>query len=186
MTTQIWYNASGTAGLIELARMLATGRSPLATPEIVLVAYANEEPPFFASDEMGSAVHAASVAGRDVRMICFEMIGYYTAEQPWSSWTLRVLFPTHGDFIAVAGGWRDRALTREVKRALAGAGIAGGVVVGKTDKQAGEPTDRPVKIEDLGATVYKALGINFDKEYHANGRPVRIVKDGAPVKEVFA
>src|SRR5205807_7852331 len=34
-------NASGTAGLIELARLLAARRSPLATPEIVLVAYAN-------------------------------------------------------------------------------------------------------------------------------------------------
>lgn len=116
-------NASGTAGLIELARLLAARQSPAATPEIVLVAYANEEPPFFASDGMGSAVHAASVAGRDVRMICFEMIGYYTAEQPWSSWTLRALFPAHGDFIAVAGGWHDRSLTRGVKRALAGAGM---------------------------------------------------------------
>jgi hypothetical protein len=54
-------------------------------------------------------------------MICFEMIGYYTAEQPWPSWTLRALFPTQGDFVAVAGGWRDIALTRDVKRALAGA-----------------------------------------------------------------
>jgi hypothetical protein len=70
--------------------------------------------------------------------------------------------------------------------ALAGAGVAGGVVVGKTDKQAGEPTDRPVTIEDFAATVYKILGVNFDKEYRANGRPVRIVKDGVPVKEVLA
>ncbi|MEO8660240.1 MAG: DUF1501 domain-containing protein [Bryobacteraceae bacterium] len=70
--------------------------------------------------------------------------------------------------------------------ALAGAGVKGGVVVGKTDKQAGEPVDRPVTIEDFAATVYKILGINFDKEYHANGRPVRIVKDGVPVKEVLA
>ncbi len=116
-------NASGTAGLLELARLLATRRPPLAGPEIMLVAYANEEPPFFASEEMGSAVHAASVAGRDVRMICFEMIGYYTELQPSPSWTLRALFPTHGRFIAVAGGWRDRALTRDVKRALAGAGM---------------------------------------------------------------
>ncbi len=70
--------------------------------------------------------------------------------------------------------------------ALAGAGVAGGVVVGKTDKQAGEPVERPVKIEDFAATVYKILGIDFDKEYQANGRPVRIVKDGVPVKEVLA
>ncbi|HUQ92677.1 MAG TPA: DUF1501 domain-containing protein [Bryobacteraceae bacterium] len=70
--------------------------------------------------------------------------------------------------------------------ALAGAGILGGVVVGRSDAQAGEPADRPVTIEDLGATVYKALGIDAQKEYHANGRPVRINKDGVVVKELFA
>ena len=70
--------------------------------------------------------------------------------------------------------------------ALAGAGIRGGVVVGRSDAQAGEPADRPVTIEDLGATVYKALGIDVHKEYHANGRPVRINKDGVIVKELFA
>ena len=70
--------------------------------------------------------------------------------------------------------------------ALAGAGISGGVVVGRSDAQAGEPADRPVTIEDLGATVYKALGIDAQKEYRADGRPVRINKDGVAVKELFA
>jgi hypothetical protein len=70
--------------------------------------------------------------------------------------------------------------------ALAGAGIRGGVVLGKSDATASEPADRPVTIEDLGATVYKALGINASKEYHANGRPVRINKDGVAVRELFA
>jgi hypothetical protein len=68
---------------------------------------------------------------------------------------------------------------------LAGAGIRGGAVVGKTDKHASEPADRPVTIEDLGATVYKALAIDYKKDYHANGRPVRINNDGTPVKELF-
>ncbi|MEO8129199.1 MAG: DUF1501 domain-containing protein, partial [Bryobacteraceae bacterium] len=69
--------------------------------------------------------------------------------------------------------------------ALAGAGIKGGTVVGTTDKQAGEPVDRAVKVEDLAATVYKVLGIDSQKEYRANGRPVRIVKDGVPVQELL-
>jgi hypothetical protein len=93
-----------------------------------------------------------------------------------------------GDFgrtpkINFSGG-RDH-WPRAFSVALAGAGVQGGAVVGSTDKQAGEPTDRPVKIEDLAATVYKLLGIDSQKEYHANGRPVRIVKDGVPVKEVL-
>ncbi len=69
--------------------------------------------------------------------------------------------------------------------ALAGAGVRGGLVVGKSDAQAGEPADRPVSIEDLGATVYAALGIDPHKEYRTNGRPVRINKDGTVVKELF-
>jgi len=70
--------------------------------------------------------------------------------------------------------------------ALAGAGIRGGLIVGRSDAHAGEPVERPVTIEDLGATVYKALGIDPNKEYHANGRPVRINKDGVAVRELFS
>ncbi len=81
-------------------------------------------------------------------------------------------------------GGRDH-WPRAFSVALAGAGIRGGAVIGSTDKQAGEPVDRPVKVEDLAATVYKVLGIDSQKEYHANGRPVRIVKDGVPVRELL-
>jgi hypothetical protein len=82
-------------------------------------------------------------------------------------------------------GGRDH-WPRAFSVALAGAGIQGGIAIGKTDKMAGEPVDRPVTIEDLGATVYKALRIDSGKEYHANGRPVKINKDGKPVSELFA
>lgn len=93
-----------------------------------------------------------------------------------------------GDFgrtpkINFSGG-RDH-WPRAFSVALAGAGIQGGIVVGKTDKTASEPTERAVTIEDLGATVYKALKIDASKDYHANGRPVKINKDGKPVDELF-
>jgi hypothetical protein len=120
-------NASGTAGLLELARLLGTHPPG---HRVDLVAYANEEPPFFGSPWMGSAVHARSLAQQDVRgMICLEMIGYFTAEQPWPSAVLRLLYPRRGDFIAVVGRWADRELTRSVKRAMRGAQGAGGVPV---------------------------------------------------------
>jgi hypothetical protein len=94
-----------------------------------------------------------------------------------------------GDFgrtpkINFSGG-RDH-WPRAFSVALAGAGIQGGRVVGKTDATASEPLDRPVTIEDLGATVYKVLEIDVNKEYHANGRPVRINKDGKVVQELFS
>jgi hypothetical protein len=69
--------------------------------------------------------------------------------------------------------------------ALAGAGMPGGAVIGRTDGIAAEPVDRPVSVEDLAATVYQVLGIDYSKSYHANGRPIVISKDGTPVKELF-
>ncbi len=118
-------NASGTAGLLELARLLSS-----AEPKrpVVLVAFANEEPPFFGSEQMGSAVHAESLhaAGRSVRaMICLEMIGYYSSDQSWPNALFALLYPGAGDFIAVTGGWTDRHIARTVKRAVAGAGAFG-------------------------------------------------------------
>ena len=115
-------NASGTAGLLELARLLGTRRP--AAP-VMLVAYTNEEPPFFGSDDMGSAVHAQSLARahRNVKgMICLEMIGYYSPHQSWPAPLFSLLYPRTGDFIAVAGGWRDRNLARWLKRGIAGVG----------------------------------------------------------------
>jgi hypothetical protein len=115
-------NASGTAGLLELARLLGSER--VARP-LMLVAYTNEEPPFFGSAQMGSAVHAESLVRDRVPvagMICLEMIGYYANTQSWPNLLFALLYPARGDFIAVGGGWSDRALLRDVKRGIRGAG----------------------------------------------------------------
>ena len=69
--------------------------------------------------------------------------------------------------------------------AAAGAGIQGGQVIGSSDAQGGAPKDRPISIEDIGATVYRKLGIDVHKEYRTNGRPVKINSDGTPVRELF-
>ncbi|MBV8517456.1 MAG: M28 family peptidase [Acidobacteria bacterium] len=113
-------NASGTAGLLELARIL---RDSNVHAPVELVAFTTEEPPFFGSEEMGSAVHAASLAGRPVRgMISLEMIGVFSGEQTWPSPLFAWLYTDRSDFIAVAGGWSDRALARQVKRGIRGVG----------------------------------------------------------------
>lgn len=114
-------NASGTAGLLELARLFGEHAPP---SRVELVAFANEEPPFFATPHMGSAVHARSLRTRDrpaVAMICLEMIGYFTEYQPWPSHLHRWLFPARGDFIAIVGRLEDRRLARRLKRAFRGA-----------------------------------------------------------------
>jgi Zn-dependent M28 family amino/carboxypeptidase len=56
-------------------------------------------------------------------MICLEMIGYFTKRQPMPNLLFKILYPSRGDFIAVAGRWSDRGLTRLVKRAILGTGF---------------------------------------------------------------
>lgn len=69
--------------------------------------------------------------------------------------------------------------------AVAGAGVPGGQVIGASDAMGAEPVDRPVSIEDLGATIYRKLGIDTHTEYHALGRPIRINDGGEPIRELF-
>ncbi len=70
---------------------------------------------------------------------------------------------------------------------MAGGGIKGGQVIGKSDKDAMAPAERPVDPHDLHATVCHALGIDHTKEVQTPlGRPMRLVSEGAkPVMELF-
>jgi hypothetical protein len=71
---------------------------------------------------------------------------------------------------------------------LAGGGIKGGQVVGKTSDDGMEVKDRPVSVNDLFATVCLALGIDYNKKNMSNvGRPIKIVdKNPQPIKEILA
>jgi hypothetical protein len=75
--------------------------------------------------------------------------------------------------------------------ALGGGGIRGGQVVGATSETGAEIAERPVSPGDLFATIYKAFGIDWTKEYmHPVGRPIKIAnsKDdvtGVPIKELL-
>jgi len=70
--------------------------------------------------------------------------------------------------------------------ALAGAGVRGGKVIGATDAEGVEVSERPVSVPDLFCTFCKALGIDPREENQSNvGRPLKIVETGRPVEEVF-
>ncbi len=71
---------------------------------------------------------------------------------------------------------------------FAGAGVRGGRVVGKSDKNAAYPSTTPYSPDDLGATVYTALGVDphaevrdrFNRPVQLNrGRVIRPLFDGA-------
>jgi uncharacterized protein (DUF1501 family) len=71
---------------------------------------------------------------------------------------------------------------------LAGGGIKGGQVIGKTSADGARVEERPVDVPDLLATVCGALGLDHTKQNLSNvGRPIRLVEPSAkPIKEVLA
>jgi uncharacterized protein (DUF1501 family) len=69
---------------------------------------------------------------------------------------------------------------------IAGAGVRGGIVYGKSDKEAAYPDDKPVSPEDLAKTIYWSLGIDPDLMLmNRENRPIPIVDGGKPVLELF-
>jgi Zn-dependent M28 family amino/carboxypeptidase len=117
-------NASGVAGLLELAHLL--GRATQGRP-IELVAYTLEEPPHFDTEHMGSAWHARSLraARQDVElMLSLEMIGYFSDEpgsQRYPVPGMSLLYSDRGDFVALVGKLSDFGAMRRVKAVMAGA-----------------------------------------------------------------
>jgi hypothetical protein len=107
-------NGSGVAALIELARLL---RDEPRRRTVRFVAFVNEEPPYFHTDEMGSLVYARRAAeqGADVSaMLSLETIGYYS-DAPGSQQypaPLSAVYPDTGNFIAFVGDTGSRALVR--------------------------------------------------------------------------
>ncbi len=70
---------------------------------------------------------------------------------------------------------------------FAGGGVKGGRVVGKSDDIGAYPVERPVKPNEVVATIYRSLGLDLDS--HLPGpqqRPFPLVDFGTqPIKELF-
>ena len=69
---------------------------------------------------------------------------------------------------------------------LGGGGIKGGQVLGASDENGMGPASTAITPEEVGATFYHNLGIDFGKEYHSNtGRPLMIVRQGKVLAPLF-
>lgn len=106
-------NGTGSAAVLELARLLTDLRSKTDT-RIRLVLFTNEEPPYFQTQEMGSYRYARLLAGRRepiIGMISLETLGCFTDEPGSQHYPLPLgmLYPSKGNFIAFVGmiGSRD-------------------------------------------------------------------------------
>lgn len=152
-------NASGVAGLLELARLLDGMNLPTA---VELVAYSSEEPPFFGGPQMGSAVHAAALKGSAVQvraMISLEMIGCFTERQPHQGILLGTIYPRHGRFIALVGRWADRDLVTDAKKYFRGAG--------------------PLEVVSYSGPTGLGADLSDQRNYWAAGFPAFMVTDTA-------
>jgi hypothetical protein len=70
---------------------------------------------------------------------------------------------------------------------MAGGGLKGGVVHGATDEVGYKAVEDPHYYSDLHATILHQLGLNHKKmEIQALGRTMRLIEEGAPIKEIIA
>ncbi|MCH8828604.1 MAG: DUF1501 domain-containing protein [Planctomycetes bacterium] len=68
---------------------------------------------------------------------------------------------------------------------LSGGGLKMGQVIGATNRKAEEPIDRIMDSNCLLATIYQRFGIDTSHFFHEKtGRPVPILTDGTPIREL--
>lgn len=69
---------------------------------------------------------------------------------------------------------------------LAGGGVRGGIAYGRSDKNAAFPAEKPIRPEDLAATLFRSLGINPEMRVtDVQGRPVPLIEGGSPLVDIF-
>jgi Zn-dependent M28 family amino/carboxypeptidase len=113
-------NATGVAAVLDLAQRFA--HTPQART-IHFVAFVNEEPPFFRTVHMGSAVYANAAKGRGDRiigMLSLETMGYYSDEKGSQRYPapVAVLYPDVGNFIGFVANVASARLLLQARRAF--------------------------------------------------------------------
>ena len=115
-------NASGVAAVFELARILKETR---LRRTVRFVFFANEEPPYFQTDTMGSFVYAHELHSKGIRvsaMISLETIGFYSdfpGSQKYPP-VLGLLYPSRGNFVGFVSDGESRDLLQRSIRAFRG------------------------------------------------------------------
>ncbi|HZZ81147.1 MAG TPA: DUF1501 domain-containing protein [Gemmataceae bacterium] len=69
---------------------------------------------------------------------------------------------------------------------MAGAGVRRGMILGASDRLGELPRERPIPYQDVLATMYHVLGIDYTKTYlNEANRPVAIINYGEPIREIL-
>jgi hypothetical protein len=156
-------NASGVAGLLELARL--TCKNP-AKRTVRFVAFCLEEPPVFMTKYMGSYIHAKSLHDHGVKvhgMISLEMLGYYRDDkgsQYYPSSLFKLFYPNTGNFIAFVGNFSSRRFSNRVKASFSAVS--------------------PIPVESLnGFSVIPGVDFSDHRNYWKFGYPAFMITDTA-------
>lgn len=109
-------NGTGVAGLLEIARILKDDSLPRT---LRFVAFVNEEPPFFLTEQMGSLVYARRCKQRNenvVAMLSLETIGCYSDEKgsQFCPPLLSMFYPSEGNFIGFVANPASRDLLETI------------------------------------------------------------------------
>lgn len=109
-------NGSAVAATLALARRFASRQTPRT---LRFVLFANEEPPFFKTDQMGSVVYAKSCRDKNeniVAMLSLETMGYYSDEPKSQKYPfpLNLVYPSTGNFIGFVSNLSSRRLLHTV------------------------------------------------------------------------
>jgi Peptidase family M28 len=110
-------NGSAVASLLALARWFSQSGNHSART-LRFVAFVNEEPPFFQTDQMGSLVYARRCRERHekiVAMLGLETMGYYS-DAPGSQkypFPIGLFYPSTGNFIGFVGNTASASLVRQ-------------------------------------------------------------------------
>jgi hypothetical protein len=85
-----------------------------------------------------------------------------------------------------ARGGRDH-FPRCFSGMLAGGGVQGGQVFGRTDDRGMSVVEDPCSVTDFNATIATALGLSLEKRiYSPGGRPFLIANRGKPIEQLFS
>lgn len=108
-------NASGIAVLLELAKIL---RNIKLNVNIYFVAFANEEPPYFKTDKMGSVIFANKLHQQGTNVIAMyslETMGAYYDEKGSQQYPfpLGQYYPDTGNFVAFVADAKSRTLLKK-------------------------------------------------------------------------
>lgn len=111
-------NASGIAGILELAKQL---RNSDFDRTVRFVAFTLEEPPFFRTDDMGSYRYAQHLSQRGEQvesMISLEMIGYFLdrpKSQYFPSSIFKLYYPDRANFIMLVSNRGSKDLLGKIR-----------------------------------------------------------------------